>query len=204
MKYLKLYRLFESNTGNGLIQLVSINQFFDPGEGILYPVRFKIVGNALDIYGDGECDRDNPYILNDNPSGFLRTIGASEEDIEIVQSSLQSTEEHAKNKINWELIETAKDLSLSYLDDGSRLCVYVFTKDSNIGDVLCYVEIFSHNDSAKRWMSLFRNKIEVIKRCNQLEYMIRVDKGGILEPEKSKELFSLMKEYFPNEIISSI
>ena len=148
------------------------------------------------IWKKGGYDHENPYnVAYDNAID-----GISDEEMQIVNKYCFSCESLIKDKINWNLIETAKDLSLDYLDSGHRLCIYVFADD-----ILCYSLAFSHEANKERWTKYFANKLNIIKNSKQLEYMVRVDRdGGILDSDESKELHSHLELHYPNEIISCI
>jgi len=185
MKYLKRFKLQEHNTApDNFIRLDSIGHYLDPDEGLLYA-----------MWKRGGYDHENPYDVSYDDT--INNIG--DDDMKIVDRYWLSTKEIVEKKINWELIETAKDISLDYLDLGYRLCIYVF-----IDDILCYTQIFSHVDNSEKWPKYFTNKINTIRNSNQLEYMVRLDKNGILHSGNSKELHSQLELYHPTEKIKSI
>ena len=188
VKYLKTYRLYEEfdTIPDNFIRLDSIGHVLDPETGLMYAMWKK-----------GGYDHENPYDLNYDNS-IDGTI--SDEEMETINKYWLSCESLIKDKINWSLIETAKELSLDYLDSGHRLCIYVFADD-----ILCYSLAFSHQVNTERWPKYFTNKLNIIKNHKQLEYMVRIDRGGgILDSDKSWELHSQLELHHPDEVISCI
>ncbi len=183
MRYLKIYEEYDTIPDN-FIRLDSIGHVLDPNEGLLYALWKK-----------GGYDHENPYEAGDDES----LEGLSDEDREIVDKYLLSVEPFVKDKINFDLIETTKELALDYLDSGMRLIVYVF-----ISDILVYTEIFSHDRESVSYPKYFKTKLDIIKSSDSVNYIIRLDnKNYHFQSEKSKEFSSLVREYFPTEKIEN-
>jgi hypothetical protein len=200
MRYLKLYEEHNSIPDN-FIRLDSIGHVLDPEEGVMYAMWKK-----------GGYDYENPYKVGDDES----IEGLDDEDRQIVDKYLLSCEDITKDRINWDLIQTAKDLSLDYLDEGNQLRIDVvvteninraFTYEDILFDV--YQEVFSHNDVFKKWFKYFPSKMNVIKN-KPLSYRFNVEpqrgrssQWGLKawEPEMTIELTEHLIEMFSNEII---
>ena len=101
MRYLKIYEEFDTIPSN-FIRLDSIGHVLDPEEGVIYA-----------MWKRGGYDQENPYEADGDDESLE---GLSDEDREIVNKYLLSCEPVIKNKINWNLIQTAKDIALDYLD----------------------------------------------------------------------------------------
>jgi hypothetical protein len=180
MRYLKLYEEF-SDIPSNFIKLDSIGHVLDPDKGLLYAMWKK-----------GGYDHENGYDVYED-----EIQGLSEEDREVVDRYWLSVEPLVGDKINFDLIETAKDLSLEYLDSGMRLIIYVF-----ISEILVFTEIFSHDRESCEYSKYFKNKLDIIKESDNVSYVIRLDdKNYYYQSKTSKELASKIGEYFPDEKI---
>jgi hypothetical protein len=179
MRYLKLYEEYDSIPDN-FIRLDSIDYVLDPNEGLLY-----------DLWKKGG---ENGYDVDEH-----EVQGLSDEDREVLDKYWLSVESLVKDKINFDLIETTKELALDYLDDGCRLIIYSF-----ISDILVYTEIFEHNGKSVKYPKYFKNKLDIITESDSVSYIIRLDSRNYYYLSKeSKELSSMVKEYFPAEKIDS-
>jgi hypothetical protein len=180
MRHLKLFN--EHNTiPSNFIRLNSIGYVLDPDNGTIYAAWKK-----------GGYDHENPYEVDEH-----EIQGLDEDDLKTLNRYWLYSETFVKEKINWELIETTKDLSLDYLDDGCRLVIYVF-----ISDILVYTDLSNHYTSSIKWTRYFKKNIDIISNSNDISYKIRLDseKNHYLSNE-SKELSLLVKDHFPNEEI---
>ena len=178
MKYLKLFN--EHNTiPSNFIRFNSIGHVLDPDNGTIYAIWKK-----------GGYDHENPYEVDDH-----EIQGLDDNDLKTLNKYWLYSEPFVKENINWKLIETTKDLSLDYLDDGCRLIIYVF-----ISDILVYTDLSSHSRSSNKWSRYFKKNIDIISNSNDISYKIRLDskKNNYLSDE-SKELSLSVKDYFPNE-----
>jgi hypothetical protein len=183
MRYLKIYEEFDEIPSN-FIRLDSIGHVLDPNRGIIYPMLKR-----------GGYDEENGY------DGFcvdeVEIQGLSQEDRELLDRYWISVEPLVGDKINFDLIETAKDLSLEYLDSGMRLIVYVF-----ISEILVFTEIFSHDRESCEYPKYFKNRLDIITGSSSVSYVIRLDdKNYYYQSKTSKELASKIGEYFPDEKI---
>ena len=200
MRYLKLYEEHNSIPDN-FIRLDSIGHVLDPKEGVMYAMWKK-----------GGYDHENPYKVGDDES----IEGLDDEDRQIVNKYWTSCEDITKDRINWDLIQTAKDLSLDYLDEGNELRIDVvvteninraFTYEDILFDV--YQETFSHNQDDIKWGKYFLKKINIINsKPLSYRFTIQPQRGrssqwGLKawEPEMTIELTEHLIEMFPNEII---
>jgi len=179
MRYLKLYE--EHTIPSNFIRLDSIGQVLDPNRGLIYPMLKR-----------GGYDEENGYDVDEQ-----EIQGLSQEDREVLDGYWLSVEPLVGDKINFDLIETAKDLSLEYLDSGMRLIVYVF-----ISEILVFTEIFSHDRESCEYPKYFKNRLDIIKESSSVSYVIRLDdKNYYYQSKTSKELASKIGEYFPDEKI---
>ena len=176
MKYLKLYE--EHNTiPDKFIRLNSIGHVLDPEEGVIYAMWKK-----------GGYDHENPYDVSYDGS----IEGLSDEDREIVDKYWISIESVVKQRINWDLVENAKDISLDYLDEGYYLNIQVFVEDfPEFSDLfgeeegvngtrhLVYFETFSHHFNNKEYGKFFPVNTKFIKESKELVYRFSfsVDRG---------------------------
>jgi len=178
MRYLKIYEEF-NEIPNNFVRLDSIGHVLDPNEGFIYPLLKR-----------GGYDKENPYDVDEHEVQDL-----SDEDRDLLDKYWLSVESLVKDKINFDLIETTKELALDYLDEGDRLIIYAF-----ISDILVYTEIFSHDVESVKYPKYFKNRLDIINSSDDINYIIRLDdKKYYFQSEKSKELSSLVKEYFPTE-----
>lgn len=183
MRYLKLYEEYDTIPDN-FIRLDSIGHVLDPNEGLIYAIWKK-----------GGYDHENGYEVND-----VEVQGLSIEDMEVLDKYWLSVDTFVKDKINFDLIERAKELALDYLDEGDRLIIYAF-----ISDILIYTEIFSHDRESVSYPKYFKNRLDIISSSDDIKYIVRLDdKKYYFESEKTKELSSLVKEYFPTEKIDNL
>lgn len=203
MKYLKLYEEHDSIPDN-FIRLNSIGSVLDPEKGLMYSMWKK-----------GGYDSENPYELDD--ANGLEHI--SDEEKQIVDKYLLSCENFIKSKINWKLIQMAKDLSLDYLDEHNELIIKVIASETKTynkeghrsgRDITfdVYKEIFSHLEDTIIWEKYFPNKMNIVKN-GFLAYHFTIQpqreskNWGIKawEPEMTRELSSKLIEMFQDETI---
>jgi hypothetical protein len=157
----------------------------------------------------GGYDYENPYEVEyDNG---IENI--SDEERKIVDKYWLSCEDVVKTKINWKLIQMAKDLSLEYLDEGNELKIEVIATETKthlmIGNkIFVYNEIFSHEENNITWSKYFPNKMNIVKNgFLAYEFIIQPQRGSkhwglkAWEPEMTGELSSKLIEMFPDEII---
>ena len=207
MRYLKLYENFEqgiSSIPDNFIRLDSIGHVLDPEKGLMYAV-----------WKNGGYDHENPYdVQGDNG---IESI--SDEEKQIVDKYWLSCENFIKNKINWELIQMAKDLSLDYLDENNELIIRVMSSETKTynkeghrsgRDITfdVYKEIFSHEENNIIWNKYFPNKMSIIEN-GFLAYHFTIQpqreskNWGIKawEPEMTRELTEHLMDVFKNETI---
>ena len=183
MRYLKLYEEF-NEIPNNFIRLDSIGHVLDPEEGVIYALWKK-----------GGYDHENGYGVDEH-----EVQGLSDEDREVLDKYWLSVQSLVKDKINFDLIETTKELALDYLDDGCRLIIYSF-----ISDILVYTEIFEHDKESVKYPKYFKNRLDIINSSDDVNYIIRLDsKDYYYLSKESYQLSSLVKEYFPTEKIDNL
>lgn len=209
MKYLKLYENFGhgiNSIPDNFIRLDSIGYVLDPEKGLMYAIWKK-----------GGYDHENPYdVHGNNGIASFDRFGISDEEKKIIDKYWLSCEDITKDRINWDLIEMSKDLSLEYLDEGNELRIEVvvteninraFTYEDILFDV--YREVFSHNQDDIKWKKYFSKKINIIN-SKPLSYLFtiqpqrgRSSQWGLInwEPEMTIELTEHLIETFPDEII---
>jgi hypothetical protein len=206
MKYLKLYEEHDTIPDN-FIRLNSIGHVLDPEEGVIYA-----------MWKRGGYDHENPYDVSYDGS----IDGLSDEDREIVDKYWLSIEPVVKQRINWELVENAKDLSLDYLDEGYYLNIQVLIEDfPEFSDLfgeeegvngtrhLVYFETFSHDFNNKEYKKFFPVNTKFIKESKELVYRFsfNVDRSRqnlmtsyLSNTDKMNgELKTKLEEMFPTE-----
>lgn len=146
------------------------NHYLDPINGVIYRINFS----------DKRFYKDEPIKL-----GSYNSLGIilSDNDIEIVKKYYKSIEPIVKDSIDWELIQSIKDLSLDYLDKDYKVQVIVDVKTYKV-----YTESFSHIEKWNEYEKYFEKEIEQIKNLNKpnnFYYKIR-----ILKPSKSGYTFN--------------
>jgi hypothetical protein len=218
MRYLKLYEEFDEIPSN-FIRLDSIGHVLDPEEGIIYAMWKK-----------GGYDHENGYEIDDgnliHDGEDQYADGLSDEDYGVIDKYLLSCEPVVKDKINFDLMQTAKEISLDFLDDGYTLVSQVLIESDekdedsdedssifNFIDYLVYSEMFSHQfiETKKIYSRFFSNRMKVVKSKSDLIYRfcLRPDsysrfKGTANEiDEFNKEIFDRLKGMFPDENIVS-
>ena len=183
MKHIKTFNEHDTIPDN-FIRLDSIGHVLDPDEGIIYA-----------MWKRGGYDHENGYDVDE-----VEVQGLDERDKDLLDRHWLSVEPLVKDKINFDLIDTAKDLSLDYLDQGMRLIIYVF-----IDDILVYTQIFNHDSGKVEYPKYFKHKLDSISESLNVVYRIRLDdKNYHYSSVKSKELSNLLQDYFPNEKIELI
>jgi hypothetical protein len=211
MRYLKLYEEFDEIPSN-FIRLDSIGHVLDPEEGVIYAMWKK-----------GGYDHENPYEVGDDES----LEGLSNEDYGVIDKYFLSCEPVVKDKINFDLMQTAKEISLDFLDDGYTLVSQVLIESDekdedsdedssifNFIDYLVYSEMFSHRftiENEKKYSKFFSNRMKVVKSKSDLIYRFWLTpvsystfKGTANEiDEFNKEIFDRLKGMFPDENIVS-
>lgn len=144
MLYLKEYNEFQLGS----------QKFIKLECGLLDIMTGKIVntdGDHFYIYGN----IDNDYNLSIN-------------DKNIINKYYKSTEELIKDDINFDLIKTAEDLSLEYLDDNYQLIINFYLKDTTkyIGyqpEYMLFNLKYSHAGYVEIYPRFFKEKFDKIE-----------------------------------------
>lgn len=190
MKYLRLYKE-HNEIPDYFIDLESIGYVLDPYKGLMYP-KWKAGGydhqNGYEVDFDGEIE------------------GVSDREKSELGKWWKSCEEVVGDKINWDMINMAKDLSLDYLDEGLELNILVLaSRWSGSGKLQVYYEGFSHNVNTKKWYKYFPEKMEIVTDgVLHYRFNLRETKSG--NPVSrcqlyNHELYSQLSEIYQNEII---
>lgn len=216
MKHLKSYKLFEeaTNVPDYFTPLESINHYLDTKSGMIYPI-LKTGGydekNGFDLEGF-TSGFEEAQIPRDAPTGNI-----SDEDQMIIDQHRQSTENYFKDKINFDLIELAKERSLDILDDGGRLLISVSIQVSN-SSFFIYFEDMTHLKHTKFWNMYFEDSMSILsKHTGELIYNVQLStklnkvnlpwgenfisyKPSALE---TNQLIEILNELYPEENIKS-
>lgn len=103
--------------------------------------------------------------------------------------------------VNWDMIETLKDMSLEYLDEGMTLTLEIIYLDKSF-----YFMKYNHEKLNSSWNCTFDDltegpyELEPIKP-NYITYKFYLIKIGKTTVKSGHELRSRMKEAYPNENI---
>jgi hypothetical protein len=220
MRYLKLYEEFDEIPSN-FIRLDSIGHVLDPEEGIIYAMWKK---GGYDHENGYEIDGGNNY-FNDGEDHYAD--GLSNEDMSVIDKYLLSCEPVFKDKINFDLMQTAKEISLDFLDDGYTLVSQVLIESDekyedsdedssifNFIDYLVYSEMFSHRftvETEKKYSRFFSNRMKAVKSKSDLIYRFCLRPASYSRfkvtankiDEFNEEIFDRLKGMFPDENIVS-
>ena len=158
MKYLKLFEE-ATNVPDYFVELESINHYLDPKSGVIYP-----------ILKSGGYDERNDFDLEAFTSGFedtqipgdAPTGNISDEDQMIIDQYRQSTEKYFKDKINWDLIDLAKERSLEIIDNGGRLLISVSAQVSTNSSFFIYYEDMTHTKPKQSWNMYFEDSMSIL------------------------------------------
>lgn len=111
--------------------------------------------------------------------------------------------------VNWDMIETLKDMSLEYLDDGMTLKLEIIYLNQFIAydfDRSFYFMKYNHGKLNSSWNCTFDDltegpyELEPIKP-NYITYKFYLIKIGEITVKSTHELRSRMKDAYPNENI---
>jgi hypothetical protein len=202
MKYLKRFNEGKSkNKSEKFIKLKSINSWLDPHYGKLYDDFF----DSPDIrYSD-----DDPMsTFRHVDQNYTSYAGISKEDKKIIEEYFKTGEDIFKPNINFDLIDTIKDLSLEkWIDKGWKLNINVEIKNNKV-----YSEWLGLNDEEVYWFRFFPETLDYLKELNQESnyyYLIRLLKPSVMgsyisDRSESYELASdinsseIIKKYYPD------
>ena len=198
MKYLKLF-LEHNEIPSHFIDLYSIGYVLDPNTGIMY-AKWTKAGYDQVVYS-----AEKGYELD-----FDGTIpGVSPEEELELSKWWKSCEEMVGDKINWDMINVAKDLSLDYLDEGLDLNIQVLASitryHQNGYKIQVYYEEFSHNSSTQKWYKYFPEKMKIVTDgVLQYRFSLRETKSG--NPTSRCELYNYelsqkLSEIYKSELI---
>lgn len=155
---------------NDWIKLDSIGYVVNPQNGISYPMMRK----------DNTYEVDNPHEAE--VDGYNEI---SQDDLDLLKDVWVSTDKIIKNKINFNIIETLKDLSLDYVDDGMMLSCRVFCDEFKLGSYMpipVYYESLTKDKNHKHYAKYFLHKTNLIKSSTKMLYGF-----DILDWETSKD-----------------
>lgn len=158
MKYLKKYKVFESNEiPDNFIRLDSIGHVLDPETGESYALLKK-----------GGYDKDNGYDIMGGDYDYL-----SDDDREIVDSLIKSSED-LKEKIDFSFIDDIQDILVNIIDTGGRIEVEV-----EVGTVLVYDMYVSGVDKHETYYDLFPLYYRMVSESDDVIYTLRVNYTGL-------------------------
>ena len=151
MKYLKKYKIFEGSIKDFIpdnwVKLNSIGCVLDPNTGTIYPLLKR----------NGGYDPDGLNIED----GDVELSEVGEVDMKIINDLWLSTEPYIKDKIDQKVINTLKDLSLEYIDDGFTLYYYVYIGNSDSKPAA--YGVFNHKRDKFTYSRRFQDDINRIK-----------------------------------------
>lgn len=161
----------------------------------------------------GEVRRGSDFVFRIN--GNLDDYQFSESDKNIISKYYLSIEELIKDDINFNLIETAKDLSLEYLDEGCILEIYLYLKDTTPSqrgfdpEYRVYSLEYTHDYCDEKYPILFKEKYDKVKEAKRrnkftingrsnYSYVIYLYNGTIRKREYESNIIESLKEEFPD------
>lgn len=190
MKYLRLYKE-HNEIPDYFIDLDSVGYVLDPNTGMMYAKWRK-----------GGYDHENGYEVD-----FDDTIeGVSPEEELELSKWWKSCEDTVGNKINWQMINIAKDLSLDYLDEGLELSIQILaSKFSGEQKINVYYEQFSHKSNYIKWYKYFPEKMKIVTD-GLLQYKFTLKETTSGKPVSrcqmyNSELYDQLSEIYKNETI---
>jgi hypothetical protein len=190
MRYLKLF-LEHSEVPSYFIDLDSAGYVLDPNTGFMYAKWKK-----------GGYDHENGYEVD-----FDDTIeGVSPEEELELSKWWKSCEEMVGDKINWQMINMAKDLSLDYLDKGLELSIQVIASITPAaGKIQVYYEHFSHKSNSTKWYKYFPEKMKIVTD-GVLQYRFSLRETNSGNPVSRCELYNYelsqkLSEIYKSELI---
>jgi hypothetical protein len=190
MRYLKLF-LEHSEVPSYFIDLDSVGYVLDPNTGFMYAKWKK-----------GGYDHENGYEVD-----FDDTIeGVSPEEELELSKWWKSCEEMVGDKINWQMINMAKDLSLDYLDKGLELSIQVIASITPAaGKIQVYYEHFSHKSNSTKWYKYFPEKMKIVTD-GVLQYRFSLRETNSGNPVSRCELYNYelsqkLSEIYKSELI---
>jgi hypothetical protein len=187
MRYLKLF-LEHSEVPSYFIDLDSVGYVLDPNTGFMYAKWKK-----------GGYDHENGYEVD-----FDDTIeGVSPEEELELSKWWKSCEEMVGDKINWQMINMAKDLSLDYLDKGLELSIQVIASITPAaGKIQVYYEHFSHKSNSTKWYKYFPEKMKIVTD-GVLQYRFSLRETNSGNPVSRCELYNYELSQKLSEIYKS-
>lgn len=176
VKYIDLFEAYSKSsepsrtrtTPKNWIVLNSIGYILNPENGFAYPVAKDGSTYYLDELFDSQGD-----------GGFGGFHSLSEEDQKIVDQYYKSTESLVKNHINFDLIDTIKDASLDYVDNGMWLMFHVgaYNKFYTTDTLQVYYEYFSKDKTYKEWSKYYKHDMDLIN-VDKLKYSMTITIGN--------------------------
>ena len=95
-------------------------------------------------------------------------------------------------RINWELIQDAKDAALDYIDGGDTLLIYI-----DCGRKYFYDIEFNHSINRNEWIDDWTD----VDLGGDISYVIKLVNGGIGDYKNTQELRDRLNGMYPNEFI---
>lgn len=208
MRYLKRYNESQS-IPSYFIDFDDIGRVFNPKTGYLY-AKLKAGGYDSDNPEDIDSFEDEGTTLPNEYLDIIESHSLDAKDIPII-----------KKLYNKDIIDSAKELSLEYLDDGYKLRISVkcnFESLWNRGDIVivnndiieesgrvpCFIcNIFFNNlIYNETWSNYFENDVEVISKCSHLSYVVSLYKNTSTG-DMVDEIVEILNNMYPDEDIIS-
>jgi hypothetical protein len=150
MKYLKKYKIFESQIPENLIELKSIGHVLDPDSGVVYP-----------MFKRGGYDKENPWDVEDEISNM------SDEDMEIVSKYMT----YSKDVIDVDdkTINDIKDILLDLIDNSYKVSVSL-----EVNTIHVLTNLFGNERDWSHYVNLFPKYLKMVKDSDKYIYSINI------------------------------
>jgi len=150
MKYLKKYRIFESQIPENFIELKSIGHVFDPDSGLVYA-----------MFKRGGYDKENPYDVEDEISNI------SDGDMEIVNKHMT----YSKDVIDIDdrTINDIKDILLDLIDNSYKVSVSL-----EVNTIHVLTKLFGNTRDWPHYVNLFPKYLKMVKDSDKYIYSINI------------------------------
>lgn len=150
MKYLKKYRIFESQIPENFIELKSIGHVLDPDSGLVYA-----------MFKRGGYDKENPWDVEDE------IYNMSDDDVEIVNKYMT----YSKDVIDVDdkTINDIKDILLDLIDNSYKVSVSL-----EVNTIHVLTRLFGNEREWLRYENLFPRYLKMVKDSDKYIYSINI------------------------------
>lgn len=150
MKYLKKYRIFESQIPENFIELKSIGHVLDPDSGLVYA-----------MFKRGGYDKENPWDVEDE------IYNMSDDDVEIVNKYMT----YSKDVIDVDdkTINDIKDILLDLIDNSYKVSVSL-----EVNTIHVLTRLFGNEREWPRYENLFPRYLKMVKDSDKYIYSINI------------------------------